>query len=169
MNNFSASLDRLACFPRALGALVVGIVDTDLRYKPSTGAWSILEILCHLADEEERDFKPRLERTLCGEPWNPIDPEGWARRFDYNAQSPAEALARFSTQRELSIAWLKSVVNPDWEAAHVHHKLGTIHAGTVYASWVAHDALHLRQIAKRLYELAARDAEPFHTRYAGDW
>ncbi len=44
-----------------------------------------------------------------------------------------------------------------------------MHAGTLFASWLAHDALHLRQIAKRMYELAVRDAGSFDTKYAGDW
>jgi hypothetical protein len=35
------------------------------------------------------------------------------------------------------------------------------------ASWAAHDALHLRQIAKRLYELTARDAGRYSAGYAG--
>jgi hypothetical protein len=37
------------------------------------------------------------------------------------------------------------------------------------ASWAAHDALHLRQIARRLHGLAARDAGPYGVAYAGEW
>ncbi len=169
IQNYPACLDRLASFPRSLAALVAGISDADLRHQPASGDWSILEVLCHLADEEDRDFKPRLERTLKGEAWEPIDPEGWAITHDYNRQSPAETLARFATQREQSLAWIKSIGTPDWNRAHEHPKLGTMHAGTLFASWLAHDALHLRQIAKRMYELAVRDAGSFDTKYAGDW
>jgi hypothetical protein len=34
---------------------------------------------------------------------------------------------------------------------------------------VAHDYLHLRQIAKRMYQMAGRDAGEYSTRYAGEW
>ena len=36
-------------------------------------------------------------------------------------------------------------------------------------SWAAHDALHLRQIAKRLFQLAERDGGEYNSRYAGEW
>lgn len=163
------ALDRLACFPRCVEALIVGLCDADLRWKPPGGAWSILEVLCHLADEEVLDFRARVERTLAGEDWEPIDPEGWAGQRRYNEQSPAEVMARFAVEREKSVAWLTSRREPDWEAVHEHPRFGRIAAGDVMASWLAHDALHLRQIAKRLYELAGRDGAPFGTGYAGKW
>ena len=34
---------------------------------------------------------------------------------------------------------------------------------------VAHDYLHLRQISKRMYQLAERDAGDYSIRYAGEW
>jgi hypothetical protein len=36
-------------------------------------------------------------------------------------------------------------------------------------SWCAHDALHLRQIAKRTFQMAQRDGGRFTADYAGDW
>lgn len=162
-------LDRMACFPRCVDALLVGLSADDLRWRPPSGAWSILEVLCHLADEEVLDFRARVQRTLAEEDWEPIDPEGWAVERRYNEQSPVEVMARFEVEREKSVAWLKSLREPDWDGVHEHPRFGGIAAGDVMASWLAHDALHLRQIAKRLYELAARDGEPFGTGYAGKW
>lgn len=164
-----STIDRLACFPRSLQSLAAGITDADMRFKPAPPHWSILEVLCHLADEEERDFPARLARTLAGEPWEPIDPEGWAHQHRYNEQSPAETIARFATAREQSLAWLHGLGAIDWEASHEHPILGRVCAGDLFASWVAHDALHLRQIAKRLHDLAQRDAAPYSTAYAGNW
>jgi hypothetical protein len=40
-------------------------------------------------------------------------------------------------------------------------------AGDLLASWAAHDARHLEQIAKRLHGLAARDGTPYSVAYAG--
>lgn len=169
MQNLPHALARLATFPRMLESLCSTLPIDDLRRKPSASDWSILEILCHLADEETSDFRPRVERTLGGLPWDPIDPQGWAVERKYNEQSPAEVIARFAAERERSIAWLTSLEEPDWDAVHSHPKFGPIRAGDIMASWLAHDALHLRQIAKRLYELAQRDGHPHSTIYAGSW
>ena len=82
-------------------------------------------------------------------------------------------LDEFARERAANIAWLRSVENApapaDWSVAHHHPKFGPIAAGDLLAAWAAHDALHLRQIAKRLFELSLRDGAPFTTRYAGDW
>ena len=42
-------------------------------------------------------------------------------------------------------------------------------AGDLLASWCAHDALHLRQVAKRLHQLTDAQAGDFEVGYAGDW
>ena len=42
-------------------------------------------------------------------------------------------------------------------------------AGDLLAAWSAHDALHLRQISKRLYQIAQRDAGSYSVQYAGEW
>jgi len=80
-------------------------------------------------------------------------------------------LIAFAREREASLLWLRSLGNVDWKIAYIHPKVGPVTAGELLVSWAAHDALHVRQIAKRMFELAARDGEPegFSTRYAGEW
>jgi hypothetical protein len=56
-----ASLDK---FGHMLPQVVRDVSADDYRWKPPDGAWSILEIVCHLADEEEIDFRARLESIL---------------------------------------------------------------------------------------------------------
>lgn len=164
-------IDRLERFASVIPPLVQHLPLADVRYKPSTGAWSILEILCHLADEEVEDFRARTRLTLESPetPWPKIDPEAAARDRKYNDQDPAQALDRFVRERAASIAWLRALQSPDWSRSHNHPKVGPVPAGMLLASWAAHDALHLRQIAKRLYELAGCDGTPHSVRYAGDW
>jgi hypothetical protein len=57
----------------------------------------------------------------------------------------------------------------DWSVAYQHPKVGPIRAGDLLTGWAAHDALHLRQISKRLFQLAERDGAGFTSRYAGEW
>jgi hypothetical protein len=143
----------------------------EATWKPPSGAWSILEIVCHLGDEEVDDFRTRLRLTLedPSQDWPKIDPEGWARERRYNERDLGESLERFARERAASVAWLRSLRDVDWSRAATHPRLGSLRAGDLMASWAAHDALHLRQIAKRLHELAAADAPGFDAGYAGEW
>jgi len=169
--NAAAMIDRMEAFAPSLRALISGLSRRDLTWKPDDGAWSILEIVCHLADEEEQDFRTRLQSTLEDphRQWPPIDPEQWAADRDYNRADAAEAVARFCDERQVSIGWLKSLDAVDWNSAYAHPKIGPVTAGDLLASWAAHDALHLRQIAKRLHQLTAADAPECSSRYAGEW
>ena len=169
MPNLYHALPRFAAFPRVLSSIIAGLDDADLRYTSNPTDWSILDILCHLLDEETRDFRPRLEATLARAPWDSIDPQSWPALHHYADQAAPETLARFTVQREHSVTWLLSLTNPDWDSTHTHPSLGPIRAGDLMGAWLDHDTLHLRQIAKRLHELAQRDTTPYITTYAGAW
>jgi hypothetical protein len=80
------SLER---FGGVLNAAVAGLSNDDTRWRPAEGAWSILEIVCHLADEEVEDFRARLRSTLedPARPWAPIDPVGAAITRRYGSAS----------------------------------------------------------------------------------
>ncbi|MGI9516640.1 MAG: DinB family protein, partial [Pirellulaceae bacterium] len=169
--NFPQLVDALDRFQTVLPALVAGLDDEAVRWRPPTGHWSILEIVCHLADEEIEDFRKRVELTLRdpAQAWPPIDPEGVAVSRAYNEQQLDEVLQRFVDERQQSVRWLRGLDKPDWDHAYNHPKFGPIQAGEVLAAWAAHDQLHARQIAKRLFELCQHYADPYGVSYAGDW
>jgi hypothetical protein len=169
--NVEALVASLASFEQALPAAVGGLSEADARVRSPGGAWSVVEIVNHLADEEALDFRQRLELTLRDPslPWPRNDPEGWARDRRYNERGLAESVARFIGARRASLAWLRSLPAQDWGKVHLHPTAGPLAAGDLLASWAAHDWLHLRQIAKRRYELAARDGAGFSVVYAGPW
>lgn len=162
------SLDR---FGRMLPEVVRDIPADDTRWRPPDGVWSILEVVCHLADEEEFDFRARLQRTLSNpeEPWPRIAPVEWAVERRYNDGDLSAAVARFESLRRESVTWLRSLTEPNWASTYQYPQHGPIRAGDLLSAWAAHDALHLRQIAKRMYQLAARDAGEYSIHYAGEW
>jgi hypothetical protein len=168
--NLESIIRRMEQFPQALQALAGQPPPEDARQRGPAGQWSILEIVSHLADEEEADFRVRVRLTLEDpeQDWPPIDPEGWARDRRYNERDLSAEFDRFAAARADSLAWLRSLKDPDWRRFR-EHPHGRLSAGDLMASWAAHDALHLRQIAKRLYELARRDAPGCDVGYAGPW
>ena len=164
-------IDRLERTPDALRALCAMVHLADASWKPDDKSWSVLEIVCHLVDEETDDFRVRLKSTLehPSRDWTPIDPEGWCHQRGYAEHDLSERLDRFASERAASIVWLRSLTDPDWSSQRVHPKFGSIRAGDLLTAWAAHDALHLRQISRRLHQLAVRDAGQFDPGYAGSW
>ena len=156
---------------QAIAALLAGVTPAQARWKPGAADWSILEIVNHLADEEVEDFRRRVDLTLHheGEPWPPIDPVAWAVERRYNDRGLDESLARFLEARRTSIAWLEQLESPDWQRVYRHPKVGALSAGDLLASWLAHDMLHIRQLAKRHFQFLGESLPGFSLAYAGDW
>lgn len=166
-----ALIDRLERFPPALLALVSVFSPEDLGWKPDLDSWSVLEIVCHLVDEETADFRARVISTLEDptRPWTPIDPEGWTIERQYHTQDLHQKLNLFVDLRAQSLEMLRSIASPDWSRSYRHPKIGDLSAGYMLSCWCAHDALHLRQITKRLHQLALRDGGGVPLDYAGSW
>jgi len=169
--NASALIERLALQTPVLAGLADGVAGGQACWRPAPGRWSIVEVYGHLLDEEREDFRARLDLTLHRPEadWPPIDPQGWVEARAYAARDLAGTVAEWRAERERSLAWLRALTAPDWSRAHSHPKFGSLAAGELLAAWVAHDLLHLRQLAKLHYDHAAALAAPQGVGYAGDW
>ncbi|MFN2103770.1 MAG: DinB family protein, partial [Candidatus Promineifilaceae bacterium] len=145
--DYNYCLKQLAGDMLRIRLLAQGVDDDQARWRPDADSWSILEVICHLLDEERKDFRVRLDITLHkpDETWPGIDPAGWMTEHNYNEQVLAASLQAFQEEREASLAWLKRLEAPDWEASY-EAPWGTMRAGDLLASWVAHDLLHMRQL-----------------------
>lgn len=146
-------------------------LETELYlWKPAPEKWSILEVLCHLYDEEREDFRARVMHTLGNPemPANPIDPVGWVISRKYMEQDYDNALQRLLSERDNSIAWLSNLKNANWDNTYQHPLLGNITAEMFLSSWLAHDYLHIKQITKIKYDYF-KEISGDKISYAGDW
>jgi DinB superfamily len=161
---------ELAQGAETIQGLVVGVSSAEARARPAPEAWSILEVVAHLLDEEREDFRPRLDLVLHRplETWAPIDPAAWVTARGYNDRDLAATLSAFLTERERSLAWLAGLSAPDWSREY-QASFGPITAGDLAASWAAHDLLHTRQLLELRHARLLALAAPHRTRYAGDW
>jgi hypothetical protein len=169
--NLNLCITRLAASAAAIDALLEAIDDEQARWKPSTQAWSMLEVICHLYDEERKDFRPRLDVLLhrLAEAPPPIDPERWVTARNYQARDFQIARADFQRERQASLAWLHTLSAPDWTQNKTISVDFVLHAGDMLASWVAHDFLHMRQLVELHYAYHAEQAQPYAVGYAGAW
>ncbi len=153
-------------------SLVEDITEEQARWKPNPEKWSILEVINHLYDEEREDFRKRLDLVLHkpGHPWPSNDPEGCIIERKYNNRDLADSLQKFLQERKHSVNWLESLSSPDWNAQYEHPQWGAISAGTLMASWVVHDFLHIRQLSglHRVY-IALLVKGSYSIDYAGTW
>jgi hypothetical protein len=150
--------------------LVAGVSQAEARFKPTPETWSILEVVCHLYDEEREDFRPRLDIALHRptSSWPTIDPAGWVTTRKYNDRDLVQALDGLLTERESSLTWLHGLSEPNWEAEYAA-PFGPIKAGDLLASWVAHDNLHTRQLVELRRSRLLGMVAPYRVKYAGDW
>ena len=151
-------------------ALLSDVTQEEAHLKPKAESWSILEVICHLYDEEREDFREHLDLILHRpkEEWHPIDPQGWVTERKYNDQDFAEMQRKFFAEREKSLDWLQELPNPNWETTYTS-QYGSMKAGEMFACWVAHDNLHLRQLVELRRSWIENIAKPYSLEYAGDW
>ncbi len=169
-------MDRVYCITQLerhrdiFKQVFTGLTPEDIRWKPAPEKWCLLEVLCHLHDEEREDFRARLKHILetPEEPMPKIDPVAWVAEREYMQQDFAAMLGKFLGERDRSIAWLRGLKDPKWSNAYQHPKVGPVSCDLILVNWVAHDLLHLRQITKLRYEkLPTITSEPLD--YAGAW
>ena len=141
-----------------------------IHWKNNPKDWSLLEIICHLVDEEVDDFRTRVEHTLTrpNEPLKPFDQIAWIVERNYKGQNFEAMLQRFDEERSASISWLKTTKDLNWDNTIEHPNLGVVSASSFLYNWLAHDYHHIRQINNIKHAfLKQSSGDSLH--YAGKW
>jgi streptomycin 6-kinase len=168
--NFKALYQELENSTEMIRALLSGITQEEARVKPNAESWSMLEVICHLYDEEREDFREHLDFILHrqNEEWHMIDPQGWVTDRRYNEQNFTAMREKFFAERQQSLDWLKEISDSDWETTYTS-QYGSASAGEMFSCWVAHDNLHLRQFVELRRARIENITQPYPIEYAGDW
>jgi hypothetical protein len=166
--NLDKVISQLDAQSRAIALLISGLSDEEIHRKPDSEHWSILEVIRHLVFEEIFDFRTHI-MALINSPLSSCvekDPDQWKTEnleCDYKS-----LLTQFQAERKFSMGWLSSLADPDWDET-VTFSWGSLRAGELLASWLAHDLLHLRQIIELRYALTIKNSHPYLVEYAGEW
>lgn len=167
---FNTLYQELTLSTEMIRALLASVSQEEARVKPSKSSWSILEVTCHLYDEEREDFREHLDFILHRQhdEWHPIAPQAWVKLRKYNEQDFKTMKTKFFRERKKSLVWLRGLEKADWDKK-FRTKWRLMSAGDMFASWVAHDNLHIRQLTELRRARVERIAKPYHVQYAGDW
>ena len=101
-------IKRLITNQNVFAELLSHKTKAEYIWKPDNNSWCLLEVVCHLYDEEREDFRTRVqctlespERTLPG-----IDPVSWVTDRKYIEQDYDVMVASFLSERKKSTDWL---------------------------------------------------------------
>ncbi|MGE3164525.1 MAG: DinB family protein [Planctomycetota bacterium] len=151
-------------------ALLIDRPEQEYRWRPDPQKWNLLDVVCHLYDEERDDFRARVRSVLEDptRPFVPANPEAWVVDRKYAEQDYEAMLGAFLRERVDSVRWLRSLADPQWANAYLHPRVGPVTAKRLLVNWLAHDLLHVRQITRLQYE-ALRATSNENLDYAGTW
>ncbi len=150
--------------------LLKDINEDAYLWRQNPEKWCLLEIVCHLYDEEREDFRFRTQWVLEKPNETPpnFNPVIWLTERKYMEQDYNKMLERFIEERDQSIKWLKSLKYPNWENYYEHPKKGNLTAKFFLTNWLAHDYLHFRQITKLKFDYLEHQSGD-DLDYAGTW
>ena len=170
MEHLNLIIEELERNGNTLHTLFHGVPREQFLWKPAPDKWCLLEIVCHLYDEELDDFRTRVKHVLetPEQKLPPSNPLAWVTERKYLEQDYETVLAKFLRERLQSIAWLKGLQDALWDNAYLHPTHGPLKASMFLTNWPIHDYLHIRQIIRTKY-LYIQQLTGEDLRYAGDW
>jgi hypothetical protein len=168
--NFSTLYQELVNSTEMIRALLAGITQEEAQTRPDLESWSMLEVVCHLYDEEHEDFREHLDFIVHrqDEDYHAINPQAWIKDRRYNEQDFEDMQGKFFAERQKSLEWLNSISDSDWDITYTS-QYGSVSAGEMLSCWVAHDNLHIRQLVELRRARIENITKPYPIEYAGDW
>ncbi len=168
INDTKFIIDRLAHNTGVFREIFTGISPEYASWRPAEGKWSFLEVVNHIRDEEELDFRERVKAALENREAPAIHPGKWVTEKNYAGRDYISSVANFLLEREHSIEWLRSLKDIDWNSKWTNPQFEMTAYGFL-VNWLAHDYLHIRQLNRMNFLYLKEKAGDVSLQYAGDW
>lgn len=145
-------IDALRATPDILEGVLHEVTQERAQtFRGGDEGWSVVEIVCHLRDAEERIIeRVRAMRDQDGPFLARYDQAQLARERQYAQADLREALATFIRHRADHIAELTALDASGWLRTGQHEEQGTITVANLAIHMVSHDAIHCAQLARQL-------------------
>ncbi len=137
--------------PRIIEGLIASAPKDALTWREAEGAWTCVEVLCHLADGEITDWMPRVQRIVDGGGrFAPFDREGGFTR--YRGWTANALVGEFGQLRRANVEKLDALaLTPvHLQLRGEHPEFGPVTLEQLLACWATHDFAHVAQISRIL-------------------
>ena len=147
-------IDDYDAGPAKLRAAVAGLTRAELTARPGPGAWSILEVVVHLADSDAISID-RMKRMLIED--NPpllyADETAYIARLHTHEQDLEDALTLLEIGRRQWARVLRKLPDEAFARTGQHNRRGTVTVGLYVAEYIAHIDDHLKFIVGKREKL----------------
>ncbi len=147
MSELAELLERFRRGAELAAVAATGAAGSELDWRPLSDAWSVRQILCHLADAEMVGAD-RFRRVIAED--NPTilyyDQNAWAKNLDYDRRKVSQAVDTFRHVRHENYELLKDLPEAAWLRTGVHSKDGPFTLLDLLRTYAEHDENHTRQL-----------------------
>jgi hypothetical protein len=139
-----------------LEQLVSAISPELIVLRPEDTRWSMLEIVCHLADAELL-ASVRIRRIITQDRPNlwGYQQEQWATALGYRHRRIETVLARFVLLRRENAELIEDLAEEIWHQTGAHDMYGTLSLEQLIEDYLTHTAKHLDQIGSVAADVAS--------------
>lgn len=145
-------LYALSVGPNVIRGLLEGC--TQERAAASSGGdegWSVVEVMCHLRDAEERAVERVAKMRDEDNPFmEGYDQDVWAQERSYATQKLRDVLEGFVRFRAEHVEALRGLAPEGWDRKGLHEERGEITIRGHVVHLILHDTMHAAQIARQL-------------------
>ena len=141
----------LAATPSRVSSLIASADPRLLASKPGPSAWSVNQIVAHLADAElVGGYRLRMIATANGTPIQAFDQDRWAAAFEYDSCDAAESARIFAACRTGTLRMLDRLAPGLMDNHGMHEERGKETIRHLLRLYAGHDRNHLEQIERIL-------------------
>ena len=154
MSNRAAELEesitRYAAGPGQLESAVAGLTAAEVQTQIAPGKWSILEVVCHIADFE-LVYADRMKRILAEERPTMFggDPDQFAAHLAYGQRDLHEELRVIAAVRQQVTRILKTLDSSAFERVGIHSTDGPLSLATLLNRITGHIPHHTEFIRQK--------------------
>lgn len=140
-------LEVMAATPRAVEERLKHMSDVELSARPGEGAWSLKEIVGHLADSEwVLGFRVRMMLSHDGPPLPAYDQEVMVGGMAHNDRPFSMLMEEFRRVRGLNLDLYRRTRGAAWGRVGIHAERGEESVEYTIRLTAGHDLRHLKQI-----------------------
>ncbi|HSP54728.1 MAG TPA: DinB family protein [Dehalococcoidia bacterium] len=133
--------------PDLVGHACRGLTDDQLRQRPTSGEWSLIELLCHLRDSAiEEGMRTRRMVEEDNPTLEPYDEQTRALERNYMAEDPAKAATALRGYLTGYAYQLERFSEAEWERPGFHPESGPVTVRSRAELEVEHIAAHIEQM-----------------------